>query len=120
VEFKFVLRFGVLLAVVLVVSQFAARNFGSASFVPIAAVTGIADVDPITLTATKLAQQGQVALAAAGILTALAVNMVTKAGIAAVAGGRAFGLRLAPLLGSAVVAGALGLAGASLFRLHSP
>jgi uncharacterized membrane protein (DUF4010 family) len=50
-----VLRFGALLAVVVLVYKLASAQFGSMGLFPLAAASGVADVDPITLAVAKSA-----------------------------------------------------------------
>ena len=109
VEIGFVLRFGVVLAVVFVLAKLAAKSFGDPSFLGLAALTGLVDVDPIVLTSTKLAAAGSLATASIGVLIAVTTNTIVKIGIGLIVGGRAFGIRLMSLLLGALIVGALGL-----------
>ena len=95
--------------VVLLLAAWANDQLGSRGVLALAAVSGLTDVDAITLSSLRLLDNGALsqmsALTAVGI--AVASNLVFKAGIAAAAGGsalrwpvlRAFG---GPLLGMAV------------------
>lgn len=92
---------GVMLAATLV-----QRVWGDAGVLAVAAVSGIADVDAITLSMARMATPVQ--LATQAILLAVAVNTASKATMAAWVGGLAVGLRVG---GASVVA--LAAAGAA-------
>lgn len=111
-----VLRFGALLGAVTLVSRLLLDWLGSGTLYLVAAVSGLVDVDAITLSTARLAG-GDVALATAtgAILVATAVNLLTKAGLALIAGGRAYGLPLAAATALGIAGGALGLAVERLF-----
>jgi uncharacterized membrane protein (DUF4010 family) len=108
-QLKTALSFAVIYAVVLLLSAWANDQLGSRGVLALAAVSGLTDVDAITLSSLRLLDNGALsqrsALTAVGI--AVTSNLVFKAGIAAAAGGsalrwpvvRAFGV---PLLGMAV------------------
>lgn len=95
-ELSTVLKFGALLAVIVFVAKVLAATVGPQAILALAAVSGIADVDAITLSMTELARSslGPV-VAALAILVALAVNTVTKVLYAWIGGGRPIGLRFA-------------------------
>ncbi len=99
-EFGMVLRFGVLLAVVFILAAWLKREFGQTGIYALSAISGILDVDAITLT---LARSGGPML---GILIAVAMNTLAKAGIGMVAGGRT----VAALLSVGAAAGIAGIA----------
>ena len=83
VELGMAIRFGLLLGLVTVVSKLFAAQIGQLSLLPLAAVTGLADVDPITLSVAQMVpQQVTVAVAAMAILIAAAANGVTKLSLA--------------------------------------
>jgi uncharacterized membrane protein (DUF4010 family) len=108
-DLRTVLSFGLLLAVVSLLSGAATALFGESGSVTLAAVAGIGDVDAITLSMTRLAgasiTPGTAALA---ILVAVTANSLSKSVLAVVAGGRSFGRRylavslLALLVGAAI------------------
>ncbi|MED5548435.1 MAG: DUF4010 domain-containing protein [Pseudomonadota bacterium] len=106
-----VLRFGALLGVVTLASRLLLDWLGAGTLFLVAAVSGLVDVDAITLSTARLAG-GEVAAgtAAAAVLLAVAVNMVAKAVLALVAGGRGYGMPLAVVTGLGVLGGAAGLA----------
>ncbi|MGR6429860.1 MgtC/SapB family protein [Rhizobium sp. PAMB 3174] len=108
-ELGMVLKFGALLAVVSFVSRFLIAKLGSASLLGVAAVSGIADLDAITLSAAQLSQS-TVALqtAALAILIAAAVNLFTKAVLALTSGTRLYGASLAAVTAIAIACGGAG------------
>ncbi|MEF8792478.1 MgtC/SapB family protein [Thiohalorhabdus sp.] len=92
------LQFGALLAGVMLLAEGAQAWFGDAGVYVLAAVSGITDVDAITLSLARLAQ-GELAneVAVGGVILAAAVNTVVKAGMVAIVGG----LRMAAQVGTA-------------------
>jgi uncharacterized membrane protein (DUF4010 family) len=109
-EFGMALKFGALLAAIALLSHALAERFGAAGLYGLAAASGLADVDAITLT---LARQSSVGLplgtAASGILLAMASNTVVKGGLTGFVGG----WRVALPVGIAL-AGSLAVGGAAL------
>jgi uncharacterized membrane protein (DUF4010 family) len=78
------LRFGLLYALVLLVSRAAQLEFGDRGVVLSALVTGLADVDAITLSLSELSRGGQglgLAAAASGVMVAAMANTALKGGI---------------------------------------
>lgn len=107
-ELSEVLRFGLLLAVVMVIARRLFLAFGQSGLLPLAAVTGLADVDPITLSAARMTGTGLGAEAAAlAVLAAGGANLVAKAAVAVAAGGLRHGVPLAVAGLLAIGAGAL-------------
>lgn len=92
-ELGAVLRMAVLLAAVALLGERAAARFGDAGAVVVAAVTGLADVDAVTLSMAELVPGGVVsaALAALAVAVAVASNTVAKVAYGAVLGGLRFG-----------------------------
>ncbi|MEF8796238.1 MAG: MgtC/SapB family protein [Salinivenus sp.] len=105
------ITFGLLYAVILVVSSGAQAYFGDAGIYVSSMVAGLADVDAITLSMARLQGTGELSAPAAtrAILIAGAANTVLKGGIVALAGTRA--LRRAVLPGILLIVGASLLAG---------
>ncbi len=105
-ELKPALMFAVFLAAILVVSRFALDRFGDTGFYVVAAVSGLADLDALTLSAAAEANAGALAVAAAGagVLIAIAANMIVKGGMSLAIAGAGAGLRVA--LGFALIAAA--------------
>lgn len=118
IDLGFVLRFGLLLAVVLVLTKLATREFGRESFLALGAVMGFVDIDPVTLSASGVAESGTVGTASIGVLLAVTSNMLCKIVIGFVVGERAYGMRLMIILLAALIAGAVGLIAALM--LHKP
>jgi uncharacterized membrane protein (DUF4010 family) len=98
-----VLRFAALLGVVLILSRLAVSWFGDTGFLGLAGFAGLADVDPVTLAAARLAGEGGTGIALAGVLVATLVNMATKVGVGFFVGGRRFGLWHGALVAPAIL-----------------
>ncbi len=111
-DLKAAVQFGALLAVIMVLAHAAENFLGEAGILALAAVSGLADTDAITLSVADAAIRETIepGLAAGAILTALAVNTVLKAGLVLVIAGGAAGWRVAGALGLALAAGAAGYA----------
>jgi uncharacterized membrane protein (DUF4010 family) len=102
-ELKTAISFGILLAVIMLLGKALQEWVGAAGVLLLATASGVADVDAITLSLSRLSL-GNLGLptAALGIVLAAAVNSLVKAGIASLVGGKAMGLRVGiPLLSSA-------------------
>jgi uncharacterized membrane protein (DUF4010 family) len=103
-----VLRFGLILAVVMLLAVAARHFFGEAGLIGLAAISGLADVDAITLSMAKTAASDMAEGPALAILTAVGVNTLAKAGYAVYVGGSPIGLMVAAgtVLGFAAAAAA--------------
>jgi len=101
------LQWGVLLAAILIVSAVAKQAFGESGFVATAALSGLVDVDAMTLIATRAMSAGEIELrvAALAITVAVASNTIVKSAIAFAAGGRRFGAVVAGVFAAAMVVG---------------
>ena len=109
-DLSVVLEFGALLAIVMVLAKGIAAWAGSKGAIALAAVSGVLDVDAITLSMARLAPDGLDADSAAiAILVAVGVNSAAKVALATTAGGLKLGTLLAWALGAAFAAAALGL-----------
>jgi uncharacterized membrane protein (DUF4010 family) len=106
-ELRFVIGFALLLAVIQLLSQVAGDWFGGAGSIVLAAVAGLADVDAITLSMTRLAGGPEATTAAIAILVAVASNSASKSVLALTVGGRRFGLVYAGVTAAAIAAGAV-------------
>ncbi len=97
------LQFAMFIALVMLLSTLSERYFGGGGLLGLAALSGLADVDAITLSLARM-QQPTVStdLAAYGILIAAIVNTVVKSSIAGWAGGAATGWRTG-LAGAAAI-----------------
>lgn len=101
------LKWGVVLSAVLLIAAIAADTFGSEGLLAVSAISGLADVDPITLAVARQAVAGDasISLAALAITIAVIANFVVKGGIALLGGGRAFGARVVVVFALASVLG---------------
>jgi len=101
-----VLKFGLFLAIVMVLSRIATHFAGPVGVYAVALFSGMADVDAIAL---AMGRQGaaEIGLQAAGIaiLLAIAANTVVKTAMGWTLGGRALGGRLAVASTLAMIAG---------------
>jgi len=100
-----VLKFGLLLALVILATVLARRHFGDMGLLGLAAVSGLADVDAMTLAAARLPDALEVA--ANAILITVAVNSAAKVAYAWYAGGARIGAWALAGTGSAAAAGFL-------------
>ncbi|MCZ7686707.1 MAG: DUF4010 domain-containing protein [Sandaracinaceae bacterium] len=102
-------KFALLFVAVLLVSKAAQTYLANAGVLLSALVTGLADVDAISLSVARLHRLGvldeRVAVDAVGV--AIASNTLAKTGIALVLGGRTLALRVGLAMGAAVASGAL-------------
>ncbi|WP_165856124.1 MgtC/SapB family protein [Marinobacter sp. JSM 1782161] len=113
-DLKSALFFGALLTAILLVGTWLQDWFGDAGVYLLAATSGVADVDAITLSLTRMSQSSITAQTAViGIVLASAVNNLVKSAMAALIGTRALALRVGlPMLMSLL----LGLVAALVFR----
>ncbi|MEZ4400403.1 MAG: DUF4010 domain-containing protein [Kofleriaceae bacterium] len=97
---------GIILCAVLLAAHLLSAWLGARGLYLAAAVSGITDVDAITLAAADQSHAGTLdpALAALAITIAAVANTVAKGVMAYVGGGRAFGRRVAAVFAVAVVA----------------
>jgi uncharacterized membrane protein (DUF4010 family) len=108
-ELKAALLFGALYAAVLLAVAFARDRFGTAGLYTVAALSGLTDMDAITLSTSRLVQASQLDPGTGwrAILLASMANLGFKAGIVAVLGSRALLGRIALLFGAALAGGGL-------------
>ncbi|HEY9120230.1 MAG TPA: MgtC/SapB family protein [Marinobacter sp.] len=101
-DLKSALVFGVLLVAILLLGEFLQEWLGNLGIYVLAASSGIADVDAITLSLTRMSQDTLAGpTAVIGIVIAAATNNLVKAGIAGAIGRRELGVRVAgPMIGS--------------------
>jgi uncharacterized membrane protein (DUF4010 family) len=101
------LVFGALFAAVLLVSESANAVLGVSGVYATAFVSGLADVDAMTLTLSKLAAEGTIApdVATTGIVIAATANTLVKAALAWILGTRQLGTLVTAVLGLVVVVG---------------
>jgi uncharacterized membrane protein (DUF4010 family) len=101
-----VLGLAAFIAAVMVLSQLSARFFGASGTYVVAALSAMADVDAIVLSLARQAyRELPIETTTAGIGIAVAVNTLTKAGMAMVVGERQFGLIVSGASAAAIVLG---------------
>lgn len=102
------LKFGALLTAILLLSRVAQGVAGDAGIYALAATSGIADVDAITLTLSRMSPATiSLDVAIQGIVIATLMNNLVKAGITLFIGGIQLGTRVGIALVSAIVLGML-------------
>ncbi|MFQ5488658.1 MAG: MgtC/SapB family protein [Gammaproteobacteria bacterium] len=107
-ELRVALLFGALLAVILLLGEVFREYFGAAGLYALAAFSGVADVDAINLTLSRMSLDGLLPDAAMlGIVIATASNTFVKAVLATAIGGRALATRVLPPLFIAALVGLL-------------
>jgi uncharacterized membrane protein (DUF4010 family) len=115
-EIATVLKFGALLAVVMLIAEGLIRLYGAGGAYALAAASGLADVDAITLSLTRLARTAlDPETASKAILIAVAVNSLSKGALAWLTGGAAIGWRTVVVAATAIAAGFAGLGLADLW-----
>jgi uncharacterized membrane protein (DUF4010 family) len=113
-ELKSALSFGLLLAAIMFLAQGLKSWFGDAGVLALATVSGIADVDAISLSLARMSTEDLgLRVATLGLIIAAAVNTVVKGIMTASIGGGRFGWRAGIPL---AVSSAAGLATALLIR----
>jgi uncharacterized membrane protein (DUF4010 family) len=107
-EFRSAVLFGALLAFILVAARGLEATFGEAGLLVLAGISGIADVDAITLTLAKMGRsEAAVGLAGFCIVLAGAVNSLVKGAMTMVIGGTQLATRVAAPLALAAGVGLL-------------
>lgn len=99
------IQFGLLYGLVLIGSKGLFDWLGSTGIYAGAIVSGLADVDAITLSMAELAKTGSAQVAVIAIVIASLVNTAVKCGIAFVLGGPALGRPLLLAIGAMLIAG---------------
>jgi uncharacterized membrane protein (DUF4010 family) len=107
-DLKSALRFGAFLAVVMLAGKFLTNTFGDQGMFWLAAISGVADLNAITLSVARMSQ-GELAVSTAtlAIVLAAATNGLVKTAVSTLIGGAAMGLRVGLPL---VLASAAGIA----------
>ena len=109
VELKPALFFGLLLAFIILLGKATVAWVGHSGVLVLAALSGIADVDPINLTLAKMStQEITISIAIMGIVIAATSNTFLKGILAFSIGGRGIGLRVMIPLFIAALFGVLG------------
>ncbi|WP_274878704.1 MgtC/SapB family protein [Vibrio harveyi] len=102
------LFFGVVLAVIMLLSHALSDLFGNAGVMILSALSGITDVDAISLALGRQSTQTlSVETAALGILIAASVNTVVKMGMVVAIGDKALWRRVAHVMVGCVLSGAI-------------
>jgi len=106
-QLRAALVFGALYGGVVFAVAAAQEHLGEIGLYAVAAVSGLTDIDAITLSVANLADAGRVETGTAwrAILLATLSNLVFKGVIAFVLGGPALAWRIAPLFGASLAAG---------------
>jgi len=104
---KSAILFGILYVVILLGVAATKVHFGSSGLYVVAVISGLTDMDAITLSTAELMNKGSLDLTTGWrvILIAALANLVFKAGIAAFIGGKAILLRILPVFGLALATG---------------
>ncbi|HED34480.1 MAG TPA: DUF4010 domain-containing protein [Gammaproteobacteria bacterium] len=107
-ELKPALLFGLLLVFVILLGKTAIYYFGEEGILFLAFVSGIADVDPVNLTLSRMSlSELSIDVVVSGIVIASSTNTLVKAGLAVFVGGFDLGIRVFIPLLIAAVAGLL-------------
>ncbi|MCW5559935.1 MAG: DUF4010 domain-containing protein, partial [Verrucomicrobiae bacterium] len=106
-ELRMALTFAALFVLVLLAVAAAKERFGNSGLYAVAVLSGLTDMDAITLSTAQLANRGELDGRMAGrvILIAALANLVFKAGTVAMLGSRGLARQVGLLFGSAVIAG---------------
>jgi uncharacterized membrane protein (DUF4010 family) len=100
------IKFGAFLAIILFLSKLLKIYFGDMGTYFLAAASGLADVDPMTLSMAQMSKDGlEVDIAAHAILIAVSVNSAFKNMVAFVTGDRLLGLKIGATLAGAIAVG---------------
>jgi uncharacterized membrane protein (DUF4010 family) len=102
------LKLAAFIAAVTVAAELARRWIGSTAVLAVAALSGIADVDAVTVSMARQAGGVGLDIATLAIAIAVGVNTVSKAIVAAVTGGRAIGLYVGAASAVSLTAAGLG------------
>lgn len=104
------LKLGTLFALVLVIAEVSSIYFGNAGIYAASIVSGLVDVNAITLSLATLARSTlDPSIAATSIILAIIANILVKLAIAYVLGTRDFGNRMATILLPMALAGIISL-----------
>ena len=102
------IKFGAFLVLIMLLSKLLKMYFGDMGAYFLATTSGLADVDPITLSMSQMSKEGlDVSVATRAILIAASVNSGIKDIFSWLIGGRALALRVGSALVVATVSGLL-------------
>lgn len=106
-ELQSALLFALAFSLILFASAFANEQFGQKGLMGVAIVSGLTELDAITLSISRLVQTGKIEVSAAipVLIAAILSNAVVKVAIARVVGGRLLFRKVAPTFFATVVAG---------------
>jgi uncharacterized membrane protein (DUF4010 family) len=106
-QLKSAVTFALLYAAIRFITAWASDEFGNTALYPVAVVSGLTDMDAITLSTSQLAEQNRIetGLAWRLIIVATMSNLVFKGAMAAVLGGMRLGRLMAVLFGVLIIAG---------------
>jgi len=106
-ELKNAIMFGLLYAVISFLSAAAKDRFGKEGLYVVSILSGLTDMDAITLSTAKMTEQKSIdaSLGWRLILVAFLANLVFKGGMATVIGGKELGKTIALLFGIAILTG---------------
>lgn len=106
-ELKSAVIFGLLYAVITFLSATANDKFGNEGLYVVSILSGLTDMDAITLATAKMTEQKNIdaSLGWRLVLVAFLSNLLFKGGIAMIIGGKGFGKTIAFLFGIAILTG---------------
>ncbi|HXP97222.1 MAG TPA: DUF4010 domain-containing protein [Telmatospirillum sp.] len=105
-------KFGLLIAVILILTHLFEQQYGRDGVYTVAAVSGLVDVDAISVALARLARQSpdKLEIAAHGVIIAAFVNTAVKGGIVILLCGGAMAWRVGIVFALSLIAGGLTLA----------
>jgi uncharacterized membrane protein (DUF4010 family) len=108
-ELRPAIYFAAMIAVISIASSYGVETFGAAGAYAVGAISGLADVDAMTLSGGRQAATGNLAVnvAAGAILLAVASNVIVKGVMAYTVGGAGSGVRVIAAFVFVIAAGAL-------------
>jgi uncharacterized membrane protein (DUF4010 family) len=110
-ELGVALKLAAIIAAIMLLAKLVGDRFGATGLYVLAAVSGLADVDALTLSMARMAGSTiSLQVAAAAIAIAVAVNTVVKCVLAGTTGSPRLGLLVAAASAAAIAAGAATLA----------
>ena len=111
-ELSTALVFATIYSVVVFLSAAVSDHFGETMLYPVAVLSGLTDVDAITLSIAHLYQNGRATADVAWrvVFVASLANLVFKTGVVGFVGGAELRRRLVPLMGILIVTGSVGAA----------
>jgi uncharacterized membrane protein (DUF4010 family) len=104
-------KFGLMLATIMVLARGATARMGDQGLYLLSALSGLVDVDAISLSAASMMSQGQISIgvAANAVLIAATVNTLLKAALVLTVGGARMGWRVSIASVATLAAGGAGL-----------